>query len=103
MRRTLTRDKGHLLLGEPKSKRSRRTVRVAETAVEALKKHYARQVGEKKHLGELYRDQGLVFATQKGTLVNPTNLRNRSFKPLLEKAGLPPIRFHDLRHTYNCR
>ncbi len=77
-------------------------MRVAETAVEALKKHYARQVGEKKHLGELYRDQGLVFATQKGTLVNPTNLRNRSFKPLLEKAGLPPIRFHDLRHTYNC-
>lgn len=23
----------------------------------------------------------------------------RSFKPLLEKAGLPPIRFHALRHT----
>jgi integrase len=31
--------------------------------------------------------------------VNPTNLRKRSFKPLLKNAGLPPIRFHDLRHT----
>ncbi len=99
VRRTLTRHKGRLLLGEPKTKRSRRTVRVSETAVEALTKHQARQVGEKKHLGELYRDQGLVFATQRGTLVNPTNLRKRSFKPLLKKAGLPAIRFHDLRHT----
>ncbi len=24
---------------------------------------------------------------------------NRSFKPLLRRAGLPCIRFHDLRHT----
>ena len=50
-------------------------------------------------LGDLYADQGLVFATQKGTLVNPSNLRKRSFAPLLKKAGLPSIRFHDLRHT----
>jgi integrase len=31
--------------------------------------------------------------------VNPSNLRNRSLKALLDRAGLPPIRFHDLRHT----
>ncbi len=35
-----------------------------------------------------------------GTIINPSNLRNRSFKPLLKRAGLPPIRFHDLWHTY---
>ena len=27
------------------------------------------------------------------------NLASRSFKPLLKRSGLPPIRFHDLRHT----
>jgi integrase len=34
-----------------------------------------------------------------GTLINLTNLRKRSFAPLLERARLPKIRFHDLRHT----
>jgi integrase len=50
-------------------------------------------------LGDAYQDQGLVFTTQVGTLINPTNLRKRSFAPLLNKTGLPHIRFHDLRHT----
>ncbi len=98
MRRTLTRHKGRLLLGEPKTKRSRRTVRLTEAA-EALKGHLARQMEQMERLGGLYEDQGLVFATQRGTLVNPTNLRKRSFAPLLEKACLPAIRFHDLWHT----
>ena len=47
----------------------------------------------------LYQPGGLVFATQTGTLINLSNLRNRSFKPLLKRAGLPDICFHDLRHT----
>jgi integrase len=88
-----------LVLGEPKTKRSRRTVQLTQAAVEALNGHFARQMVQRNILGELYEHQGLVFATQRGTLVNPTNLRKRSFEPLLEKAGLPAIRFHDLRHT----
>jgi integrase len=99
VRRTLARHKGRLALGEPKTKRSRRTVQLTEAAVEALEGHFGRQMMQRDCLGDLYEDQGLVFATQRGTLVNPTNLRKRSFEPLLEKAGLPAIRFHDLRHT----
>jgi integrase len=34
-----------------------------------------------------------------GNLINPSNLRQRSFAPLLKRAGLPRITFHDLRHT----
>jgi integrase len=34
-----------------------------------------------------------------GTLINPTNLCKRSLAPLLQRAGLPPLTFHQLRHT----
>jgi integrase len=35
-----------------------------------------------------------------GKPLHPSNFLQRSFYPLLERAGLPRIRFHDLRHTY---
>jgi integrase len=50
-------------------------------------------------LGDDYADQGLDFTTDTGAAVNPSNLRQRSFAPLLKKANLPRICFHDLRHT----
>ena len=71
IRRTLTRHKGRLILGEPKTKRSRRTVRLTEVAVEALKGHLARQMEQMKHLGDLYEDLGLVFATERGYAGEP--------------------------------
>ena len=86
-------------IGEPKTKKSRRTVRLTPRAVEALKSHRARQAEEKLKAGSLYKDNGLVFAGEGGGLINPSNLRQRSL-PLLERAGLAGITFHDLRHTY---
>jgi integrase len=50
-------------------------------------------------LGDRYQDQGLIFTTDTGAPINPSNLRQRSFAPLLKRAGLPHMRFHDLRHT----
>jgi integrase len=41
----------------------------------------------------------LLFTTNTGGLINPSNLRQRSFARLLKEARLPHIRFHDLRHT----
>ena len=99
VRRTLTRHGGKVGLGEPKTKKSRRTVRLTPRAVEALKSHRARQAEEKLKAGSLYEDNGLVFAGEGGGLINPSNLRQRSFLPLLERAGLAGITFHDLRHT----
>ena len=101
IRRTLTRigNGKRVVLGDAKTKKSRRTIRLTPQAVEALKKHLTRQMADMERLGDLYKDQGLVFTTDTGGPVNPSNLRQRSFAPLLKRAGLPHIRFHDLRHT----
>ena len=41
-----------------------------------------------------------MSASSKGTPLDAQNIVNRHFKPLLRRAGLPDIRWHDLRHTY---
>ena len=97
--RALVREGGRYALGETKTKRGRRRVNLTPRTVNVLKAHRKRQQEERTKLSGLYEDRDLIFATNVGTPINPENLVNRSFKPLLEKAGLPEIRFHDLRHT----
>ena len=79
VRRTLVRSRGRCALGEPKSKKSRRPVNLTSVAVEALETHLEQQLEDIERLGDLYRDDGLVFTSGVGTLINPSNLRRRSF------------------------
>jgi integrase len=97
--RALVREGGRHVVGETKTRRGRRLVNLTPRTVAALKAHRKRQLEERVRFAGLYKDQGLIFATNVGTPLNPENLVKRSFKPLLAKAGLPEIRFHDLRHT----
>ncbi len=90
---------GVLRVKGTKTARSRRTVKLSQTAVEALNGHLTRQLEEIDRVGSLWQENGLVFASKIGTPLNRHNLTQRSFKPLLRRAGLPEIRFHDLRHT----
>lgn len=99
VRRTLTKVGKTYTTGEPKTRGSRRVIRLTTAAVEALRAHLSCQLEEMERMGSLYQPGGPVFATEAGTIINPSNLRNRSLKPLLSAAKLPPIRFHDLRHT----
>ena len=73
--------------------------KLTQDAAEALQEHLERQLVEIGKAGEKWQENGLIFCTGKGTLINPTNLRRRSFAPLLKHAGLPAITFHQLRHT----
>ena len=64
-----------------------------------MRAHLKRQLRDIEILGDRYQDQGLVFTTNTGAPINPSNLRQRNFAPLLKRAGLPHMRFHDLPHT----
>jgi integrase len=94
-----TREYG-LTLAPPKTKQSRRRIRLGTVALEALRTHRTRQVEERLKSGPAWDGTlDLVFANEIGRPIEPQNLVRRSFYPLLQRAALPRIRFHDLRHT----
>jgi integrase len=97
--RTLSATKGGPVFGPPKTSRSRRKIFLSLKSVEALRRHRERQATEKEVLGDRWHDDDLVFCSVVGTPLSRHNLGSRSFKPLLRRANLPNIRFHELRHT----
>ena len=60
--------------------------------------HRTRQLEERLAAGERWSEAGFVFTTPIGTPIGTHSL-HRMFKAMLRKAGLPDIRYHDLRHT----
>jgi integrase len=97
VRRTLSEPKGGWIFEAPKSGKGR-SIRLTRKAVSALREHRKRQLEERMQRAGLWSDHGLVFPSAIGTPMSGGNL-NRSFKALLERAGLPAVRFHDLRHS----
>jgi integrase len=87
-----------LQLAEPKSVRSRRTIRLPMIVVEALRQHRTRQRKERLAAGATWADTGLVFTSPIGSPLEPRQA-TREFHGILSAANLPSIRFHDLRHT----
>ena len=66
--------------------------------ISALRSHRVRQTMERLAAGERWVDLDLVFPSWRGTLADGPNITHR-FHKLLERAELPTMRFHDLRHA----
>ncbi|MEW6047012.1 MAG: site-specific integrase [Bacillota bacterium] len=85
---------------EPKTPKSRRSIRLSPTVVQALRLHKAAQAAQRLKAGATYHNLDLVFAGEDGLPLHANSLTRRHFKPILKKAGLPSkIRLYDLRHT----
>lgn len=100
VQRTISRvRKQGFQVSEPKTPKSRRSIPLPSLALEALQRHRVRQNEQRQAAGPLWEEHGWVFCNGQGKPLEVGNIIGRSFRPLLAKAGLPPIRFHDLRHT----
>ena len=85
--------------GTPKTAKGRRSVALDPATMAALRQHRARQLAERLAAGEAYDDGDLVVCQADGTPVHPKTL-SYTFGREIRRAGLPPIRLHDLRHTH---
>ena len=82
------------VVSPPKTSAGRRTIRLSKLALSALKQHRIEGATRSERISEW------VFPSTNGTPTGHQNLHNRSWKPLLQRAGLRhAVRFHDLRHS----
>jgi integrase len=84
---------------EPKTRQSRRKIILSPPGIGALRAHRTRQVAARLAAGPAWIEQGLVFCDATGGPLDGTNLARAPFRAVLKAAGLPQMRFHDLRHT----
>ena len=97
--RALQRLDGGVQLVEPKSERSRRQLPLSGVVMQALVRHRATQNRERLVAGSRWASTDFVFTSTIGTPLDAANVR-KDFHRILEKAELPRMRVHDLRHSF---
>ena len=90
---------GQYVIRQPKSSKSRRQVDLPPSLALLLRQHKAEQAMERNLVGKPLSDGDLVFCHPDGGPLDP-GVVSHTFGKVLRKAGLPHIRFHDLRHSH---
>jgi integrase len=86
--------------GDTKTLKSRRTLQLAQIAVDALRQRKVAQAADRLKVGELWDDTGLAFTTTIGTMLDQHNIR-RGFRQITKAAGLGDDWVpRELRHTF---
>jgi integrase len=99
VRQTLVLAGRQVVTSEPKTSRGRRSIALDPRTVSALRAWRRAQAAERLAWGSAWADSGLVFTREDGTPIHPEWLSD-AFEWRVKVAGLPRIRFHDLRHTH---
>ncbi|MEZ0352390.1 tyrosine-type recombinase/integrase [Mycobacterium sp. pR1184] len=95
---TISRVAGRLVISEPKTARSRRTVPLSPAVIAMLRKHKAAQAADRLRAANQWQDSGLVFTTEFGGPVDPRNLL-RVIEVAARTAGVADVGVHTLRHS----
>jgi integrase len=97
IRAALQRLDGELKLMEPKTRTSKRVVTLPQIVTRTLRAQRQQQREERLLAGRRWVQTNFVFTSSVGTPMEPANV-NHALTDALKRAGLPHIRFHDLRH-----
>ena len=73
-------------------------ITLGSNTIQKLREHQRLNQEERIEAGIRWQENNLIFPSTVGTPMEQRNL-HRDFKSIIKKAGLPDIRFHDLRHT----
>ncbi|MFC1944224.1 site-specific integrase, partial [Chloroflexota bacterium] len=92
-------DDGTIIIKEPKTSRSRRPVNLPLSLVTLLRQHRADQGVQRLLLGTSLTEDDFVFSHVDGSPLNP-NTVTHTFAKAAERAGMPHLRLHDLRHIH---
>jgi integrase len=84
---------------EPKTRMGKRSLAPDPATLAALREHQARQEQDRAAVGSAWMDSGLVFTRPDGSPIH-SDLITDWFRRLARAVGLPPIRLHDVRHSY---
>jgi integrase len=102
----------HLVIGRPKTDKSRRAIPLAPMLTEALRAVFEQQDAERRRRGDCpngtacrirgckgWHDYGLVFTQLNGRPLHENNIVRRDFSKVARRARVPHIRLYDLRHS----
>jgi len=87
-----------VVVGPPKTKAGSRPIALDDVMSAVLVVHRREQEAERAAAGEAWANTNLLYVNADGTPLNPDYV-GRHFQTLCRHAGVPVIRFHDLRHV----
>ncbi|MEV6226516.1 tyrosine-type recombinase/integrase [Saccharopolyspora shandongensis] len=90
---------GKVTTGGGKSRTSRRPVSLDRYTAAVLREHLDRLDAERDSFGTSYHNAGLVFCWEDGRRIYPDTITEK-FNALVDRAGLPVITLHGVRHSY---